>query len=79
MPRINFFENDNTGAVSAEDLAVVFVPGTVQIKSGLADAYNCVYIPSSATNLLDYFNVNIWKRQKIYGIKYRRRQVVWKI
>ena len=60
MPRINFFENDNTGAVSAEDLAVVFVPGEVAIATddkgvSKADAYNCIYIPSSATNLLDYF------------------------
>ena len=56
MPKITIYENDNTGAVPAEDLAVVFVPGTAALKAGVADSYNCVYIPSSAPDLTAYFS-----------------------
>ena len=56
MPKITIYENDNTGAVPAEDLAVVFVPGTAALNAGVADSYNCVYIPSSAPDLTAYFS-----------------------
>ena len=55
MPRINIYERDNTGSSPVADLAVVFVPGEEKIKSGKADAYGCVYIPSTVTDLGEYF------------------------
>ena len=56
MPRINIYEQDNTGSSPVADLAIVFVPGTAEIADGKADANNCVYIPSSATNLAKFFS-----------------------
>ena len=55
MPRINIYEQDNTGSSPVADLAVVYVPGTVAIKNKMADTNNCIYIPSTATDLGDYF------------------------
>lgn len=57
MPKIRIFETDNTGSSPVEDLAVVFVPGTIQVKDGLLDSYDCVYIPSTAS-IEDYFDTN---------------------
>ena len=56
MPRINIYEQDNTGSSPVADLAIVFVPGTAEIADGKVDANNCVYIPSSATNLAKFFS-----------------------
>lgn len=55
MPRINIYEQDNTGSSPVADLAVVFVPGTAEIADNKADANNCVYIPSTASDLSQYF------------------------
>lgn len=60
MPRINIYEQDNTGSSPVEDLAIVFVPGEVAIAKNTdgiskADAYGCIYIPSTAEDLGDYF------------------------
>lgn len=55
MPRITIYEQDNTGSSPVADLAVVFVPGEEKILQGKADAYGCVYIPSTAKDLGEYF------------------------
>lgn len=55
MPRINIYEQDNTGSSPVADLAVVFVPGEIAIKEGKEDANHCIYIPSTATDLGEYF------------------------
>ena len=55
MPRINIYEQDNTGSSPVADLAVVFVPGEEPIKEGKEDANHCIYIPSTATDLGEYF------------------------
>lgn len=55
MPRINIYEQDNTGSSPVADLAVVFVPGVAEIKAGKADANGCVYIPSTTTDLSAFF------------------------
>lgn len=53
MPKITIFERDNTGGSPVEDLAVVFVPGKAAAKN--VDDNNCVYIPSTASDLSEYF------------------------
>ena len=60
MPRIRFFESDNTGSTPVSDFAGVFVPGTTPFvtseNDGLAkpDSNNCIYLPSTTTNLSRY-------------------------
>ena len=60
MPRIRFFESDNTGSTPVSDFAGVFVPGTAPFvtseNDGLAkpDSNNCIYLPSTTTNLSRY-------------------------
>ena len=56
MPRINIYEQDNTGSSPVADLAIVFVPGTEELLTGVADSYGCAYIPSSTTNLTKFFS-----------------------
>lgn len=60
MPNIRFFETDNTGSSPVEDLAVVFVTGTLAIALdendvSKEDANHCIYIPSTATDMSLYF------------------------
>ena len=55
MPRFSIYEQDNTGSSPVEDLAVVFVPGEVAIATNKEDANHCIYIPSVADNLGEYF------------------------
>lgn len=60
MPRIRFFESDNTGSTPVSDFAGVFVPGTAKFvtseNDGLAkpDSNNCIYLPSTTTDLSSY-------------------------
>lgn len=60
MPRIRFFESDNTGSTPVSDFAGVFVPGTAPFvtseNDGLAkpDSNNCIYLPSTTTDLSSY-------------------------
>lgn len=59
MPRIRFFESDNTGSSPVSDFAGVFVPGDapfVTEGNGLAkpDSNNCIYLPSTTTELNRY-------------------------
>lgn len=56
MPKITIYERDNTGNLPVEDLAVVFIPGTEELLTGVADSYGCAYIPSSTTNLAKFFS-----------------------
>lgn len=65
MPRITIYENDNTGATAAADIAGVFVPGSAPLVDKIADAYGCVYIPSSVTDLTEYFKVE--KGEPLYS------------
>lgn len=57
MPRITIHENDNTGAEYTGGEIVVFVPGALAIKEGLADNNNCVYISTADYTSLDKFLV----------------------
>lgn len=57
MPKIRIFEQDNTGSSAVEDLAVVFVPGNVPLKDTVVDSFNCAYIPSTAGDLHEYFDI----------------------
>ena len=60
MPRIRFFESDNTGSTPVSDFAGVFVPGTAPFvtseNDGLAkpDSNNCIYLPSTTAVLSSY-------------------------
>ena len=59
MPRIRFFESDNTGSSPVSDFAGVFVPGDAPFvtgENGLAkpDSNNCIYLPSTTTELNRY-------------------------
>lgn len=56
MPKITIYERDITGNLPVEDLAVVFIPGTEELLTGVADSYGCAYIPSSTTNLAKFFS-----------------------
>ena len=67
MPRINIYEQDNTGSSPVADLAIVFVPGTEELLTGVADSYGCAYIPSSTTNLAKFFSEDAVTGIHTYG------------
>lgn len=55
MPKVNIFENDNTGASLLDEAVAVFVPGDIDIKEGRADDNGCVVIAADDTDLSEYF------------------------
>ena len=60
MPRIQIFEQDNTGVEYTGGETVVFVPGSLEIKEGLEDNNHCVYINTADyTRLADFFETDI--------------------
>ena len=67
MPKITIYERDNTGNLPVEDLAVVFIPGTEELLTGVADSYGCAYIPSSTTNLAKFFSEDAVEGIHTYG------------
>ena len=55
MPRIDFYENDNTGSSATAALAGVFIPGDIAIADGVKpDAFGCVTIPAYTTDVSEY-------------------------
>lgn len=55
MPRVNIFENDNTGASLLDEATAVFVPGDIDIKEGKADDNGCLVLAADDTDLSEYF------------------------
>lgn len=65
MPRIEFFENDNTGSAAATPLAGVFVPGEATIVTGKADANGCVTIHPYTDDISEYITKKAGTSNKI--------------
>lgn len=73
MPKITFYENDNTGAKYLGDDIVVYVPGNEAII-GAKDSNNCILLTSAAT--LDT-ETNLAKNPFVYNLLNNNLQVLY--